>query len=99
MEKLLFRRTAVSWHFPCIARVSVLEDMFFGSQLCFCLSKIYLIAHYLFVSLAIHLSMLGYNIGNNSKFIFLLYFTRCFSRNLMGPLSGVVPIDGHVSLW
>ena len=51
------------------------------------------------LSLAIHLSMLGYNRGISSKFIFLLYFTRCFSRNLMGPLSGVVPIDGHVSLW
>ena len=41
----------VSWHFPCIDRVLVLEDMFFGSQLCFCLSKIYLIAHYLFYRL------------------------------------------------
>ena len=51
------------------------------------------------LSLAIHLSMLGYNKGINSKFIFLLYFTICFSTNLMGPLSGVVLIDGHVSLW
>ena len=51
------------------------------------------------LSLAIHLSMLGYNMGINSKFMFLLYVTRCFSRNLMGPLSGVVSIDGHVSLW
>ena len=33
--------------FPCIDRVSILEDMFFESELCFCLSKIYLIAHYL----------------------------------------------------
>ena len=51
------------------------------------------------LSLAIHLSMLGYNIGINSKFMFILYFTRCFSRNLMGPLSGVDSIDGHLSLW
>ena len=51
------------------------------------------------LSLAIHLSMLGYSIGINSKFMFILYFSRCFSRNLMGPLSGVVSIDGHVSLW
>ena len=50
-------------------------------------------------SLAIHLSILGYSIGINSRFIFLLYFVRCFSRNLIGPLSGVVLIDGHMSLW
>ena len=31
--------------FPCIDHVSVLEDMFFESRLCFCLSKFYLIAH------------------------------------------------------
>ena len=51
------------------------------------------------VSLAIHLSMLGYSIGINYRFIFLSYFIRCFSRNLMGPLSGVEFIDGHSSLW
>ena len=50
-------------------------------------------------SLAIHLSMLGYSMGINSRFIFLSYFVRCFSRNLIGPLSGVVSIDGHSSLW
>ena len=51
------------------------------------------------LSLAIHLSMLGYSMGINSKFMFSLYFIKCFSRNLMGPLSGVAPIDGHMSLW
>ena len=51
------------------------------------------------VSLAIHLPMLGYSIGINSIFTFLSYFVRCFSRNLIGPLSGFVPIDGHGSLW
>ena len=50
-------------------------------------------------SLAIHLSMLGYSMGINSRFIFLLCFVRCFSRNLIGPLSGVESIDGHSSLW
>ena len=49
-------------------------------------------------SLAIHLSMLGYRMGLNFRFIFLLYFVRCFSRNLIGPLSGVKSIDGHSSL-
>ena len=49
--------------------------------------------------LAIHLSMLGYSIGTNSRFIFLSYFARYFSRNLIGLLSEVVPIDGHSSLW
>ena len=34
--------------FSCIDCVSILEDMLFESQFCFCLSKIYLIAHYLF---------------------------------------------------
>ena len=49
--------------------------------------------------LAIHLSILRSNIEMNTIFVFLLYLTRCFSRNLMGPLSWVVLIDGHVSLW
>ena len=50
-------------------------------------------------SLAIHLSMLGYSMGISSRFIFLSYSMRCFSRNLIGHLSGVVPIDGQSSLW
>ena len=47
-EKASLPRIVVSWHSPCIDRVSILGDMCFESQLCFCLSKIYLIAHYLF---------------------------------------------------
>ena len=50
-------------------------------------------------SLAIHLSKLGYSMGINSRFIFLSYFERCFSKDLIGSLSGVVPIDGQLSLW
>ena len=50
-------------------------------------------------SFAIHLSMLGYSMEISSRFIFLSCFVRCFSRNLIGPLSGVESIDGHSSLW
>ena len=50
-------------------------------------------------SLAIHLFMLGYSIGINSRFMLLSYFVRCFSRNLIGPLSRVESIDGHSSHW
>ena len=51
------------------------------------------------LSFVVHLSMLGYNIGISSRFIFLLCFVRCFSRNVIGPLYWVYPIDGQTSLW
>ena len=38
-------------------------------------------------SLAIHLPMLGFSMGIISRFIFLSYFVRCFSTNLIGHLS------------
>ena len=50
-------------------------------------------------SLAIHLSILGYSMRIISRFIFLSCFVRCFSRNLIHPLSGVVPIDSQLPLW
>ena len=66
--------------------------------------EMFLFVHNLFdnllsiFSFAIHLSMLEYNMGISSRFIFLSCFIRCFSRNLIGPLSGVVSIDGQSSL-
>ena len=46
-------------------------------------------------SSAINLYVLGYITGINSRFIFLSYFVRCFSRNLIGHLSGVFPLAAN----
>ena len=50
-------------------------------------------------SLAIHLSILGNYIAITSKLYFLSYLMIFFSRNLIGPLSGVSSIECHQSFW
>ena len=50
-------------------------------------------------SLAIHLSMLGNFVAIISKLYFLLCLMICFSRNLIGPLSGVSSMECHQSFW
>ena len=50
-------------------------------------------------ALAIHLSMLGKSVAIISKLYFLSCLMRCFSRNLIGPLSGVSFIECHQSFW
>ena len=49
--------------------------------------------------LAIHLSMLGKSVAIISKLYFLSYLMICFSRNLIGPLSGVSSMECHESFW
>ena len=50
-------------------------------------------------SLAIHLSMLGNSVAIISKLYFLSCLMICFSRNLIGPLSGVSSMECHQSFW
>ena len=46
-------------------------------------------------SLAIHLSMLGNFVAIISKLYILSCLMICFSRNLIGPLSGVSSMECH----
>ena len=48
-------------------------------------------------SLAIHLSIIGNSVAITSKLYFLSSLMICFSRNLIGPLSGVSSIECHQS--
>ena len=48
-------------------------------------------------SLVIHFSILEKSIAIISKLCFLLCLMICFSRNLIGPLSGVLFIEYHHS--
>ena len=50
-------------------------------------------------SLAIHLSMLENSVAIISKLYFLSCLMICFSRNLIGPLSGVSSMECHQSFW
>ena len=50
-------------------------------------------------ALAIHLSMLGKFVAIISKLYFLSCLMRCFSRNLIGPLSGVSFMECYQSFW
>ena len=51
------------------------------------------------LSLAIHLSMFGNSVAIISKLYFLSYLMIYFSRNLIGPLSGVSSMECHQSFW
>ena len=50
-------------------------------------------------SSAIHLSMLGKSVAIIYKSYFLSCLMICFSKNLIGPLSGVSSMECHQSFW
>ena len=50
-------------------------------------------------SLVIHLSMLEKSVAIISKLYFLSCLMICFSRNLIGLLSGVSSMECHQSFW
>ena len=49
--------------------------------------------------LDIHISMFRKSIAIISKLYFLSCLMICFSRNLIGPLSGVSSMECHQSFW
>ena len=50
-------------------------------------------------SLFVHIHILGVCMAIGSKLFILSYFLICFSKNLMGPLSGVSIMESHSSFW
>ena len=48
---------------------------------------------------SVHLQVLGICVAMIAKLFSLSYFIICFSKNLIGPLSGTSIIEAQTSFW